>query len=63
MPNRMVMIYILYLPVAKLDAMVEKLEVRCEKECPFRVKRVSFWGKKTLFFDENLKLCNKKIKV
>ena len=48
--------------VAKLDAMVENFEVRCEKVCPFRVKRVSFWGKKTLFFDENLKLCNDKIK-
>lgn len=41
---------------------LQSFEVGCEKVCPFRVKRVSFLGKKTLFFDENLKLCNGKVK-
>ena len=42
MPNRMVMIYILYLPVEKLDAMVAKLDVGCEKVALFEVKCATF---------------------
>ena len=50
-------------PVAKLDAMVENFEVRCEKVAHFRVKSATFYPEKCHFFDENLKLCNEKIKV
>ena len=42
MPNRMVMIYILYLLVAKLDAMVVNLDVKSEKVALFEVKCATF---------------------
>ena len=63
MPTRMVMIYILYLPVAKLDAMVVNLDVRCEEVAHFTSKSATSYPEMCHFFDENLKLCNEKIKV
>ena len=62
MPNRMVMIYILYLPVAKLDAMVVNLDVKSEKVPHFRVKKCHFLPKIWHIFDENLKVCNDNLK-
>lgn len=69
MPNRMVMIYILYLPVEKLDTMVVNLDVKSEKVALFEVECGTFYFKKCHFlpkiwhiFDENLKVCNDNLK-
>jgi hypothetical protein len=45
----MVMIYILYLPVAKLDAMVANLDVRCEKVRFITLKNPTFSMKTSSF--------------
>ena len=48
--------------VAKLDAMVVNLDVKSEKVRLFDVKSRIYYPEKSDFFDENLKLCNEKIK-